>query len=848
MLSAFVEAYSDSKRLNNLLRSDYLSNDLKALHMKCQLCEQRDVYEIKSHLLPASYLKKLIGPRDYEHLFQASPFAGIEEYFGQSNLNTPWPEIKHLPVSPKAVFCEVCEKGFKVWEDECINKLEKFNDRISREFTQKLSATDSRFMTVELSLESNIIKMFFYSIIWRFLLLQQTKNVLHHLNTFDSLKAILNRHLLEKVQSVSENLIFDTYPDIVIYTTIHRELIANVVSASIKKGDPALFMLGPFNALIWGEWQLPFNELIPIEICNERLKIMANRSVQIPILKEEEWLKPVMEWNNYVSLIVQYPMYKAVSDAKNVSLREAMTILNTKAVSIAQSSTGQPMNAFYRAFRDLMGIGANLGNPIVKLPKSLFDFQIESMSIDEYLEGIANQLLSGSRTQLEKFMKTLKLSGNTTLKKYLAVLQVELGFFEITKFYHSNDDGMLKVAIKSFRDGVELDSQNISCLIGLGQALTHYGLITRKDNLVHEALLHFARLSPREGKYFYRGTALFELAKTKNLDTPNLLKAAAELEQDESDLVRHGSIFLATIYSVLALKNKGLYKKYFALAVLKYQEIIAAFPQEGAFSYKLGLLYRDVGMMLNSKGDLIKSTEYFAKSVAVSPHPDTYHNWGRSLEHLFDFNPHLDVWLNALSKYDKALELDPNHFQTLFISAALLLKTSARRILTEQDLQVVIDRLTQYVKLDEKNFDAFNRLGSGYLYKAISKKMDHELTEKAKSYFNKAILLNPRFAHPYANLANLHFVMAQKTNDPLEYKKSASYLLQALKRTANETTILLSTIQYVKTFDDYNLNEVRDILKLFVRQRKRLSHSDTATLSNVLPEVEKLIAKYRILY
>lgn len=144
----------------------------------CLLCQVNKATQTGSHMLPASLIASMIGPRDKEEGYVIKPtdIKPISSFYGRSNLKNSDPVPQKNEFVKDFFFCPQCEKRLAVLEGE-INPVlvKKIKDP-----NQKVNFPDlplnSGIAAVQCNnVNSTIFRLYIFSLIWRMCLLYRFK-------------------------------------------------------------------------------------------------------------------------------------------------------------------------------------------------------------------------------------------------------------------------------------------------------------------------------------------------------------------------------------------------------------------------------------------------------------------------------------------------------------------------------------------------------------------------------------------------------------------------------------------------------------------------------------------------
>ncbi|HTN38090.1 MAG TPA: hypothetical protein VL053_13510 [Arachidicoccus sp.] len=218
---------------------------------KCLLCNERTVFNIKSHLTPAGITTNTFGERDKEHIYTIdAEEKNVEEYYGRNHPQEESTEIKQEPNSKKGIFCKKCEEDLGQYESAVQDKLNGIIDNIGRGAAINVSSANAKYVNIDI--HSNILSVFFQSIIWRQCLQQTLEGKDNPLSRdqFEYLRALVVSNIAVPVKEIIKTDIIKT-PKLSIFTSYKTKEIPTFVNPHVLDTNPLIFFIGPIVLLYW---------------------------------------------------------------------------------------------------------------------------------------------------------------------------------------------------------------------------------------------------------------------------------------------------------------------------------------------------------------------------------------------------------------------------------------------------------------------------------------------------------------------------------------------------------------------------------------------------------------------
>ena len=262
---------------------------------KCLLCKIGKPYYIQSHLTPAGITENTYGERNKELIYTIdSKEKVIDKYFGRDYCQTETTEIKNAPNSRKGIFCRDCEIKLGNYEFEVQDKLNALINSLGRG-GYKINRTQAGIKYLSIDVHSNILIVFFQSIIWRQCIEQILDNNDNPLNdeSFELLRLIV----LENISIPTKEIIkidLSSNPKILLFTTYNTNStkISSFVNPSPIDSNPLLFFVGSINLLYWTDKNITekFTEKTKIHtnLLSDELSLDKGR---IAVVSTNDWSK-----------------------------------------------------------------------------------------------------------------------------------------------------------------------------------------------------------------------------------------------------------------------------------------------------------------------------------------------------------------------------------------------------------------------------------------------------------------------------------------------------------------------------------------------------------------------------
>jgi hypothetical protein len=318
------------------------------MEKKCELCGSPKVYDIKSHFTPRSISESTYGEKDKEYIVTISPFEGtIDEFYGREHPDAEPNHIKPQPNVGKAIFCKGCEEALGKFESECQNQL---NNAISALSTEEIKVfrTGRGVKYIKVPVPSNIMRMFYYSVVWRQCLEQLHVGADSSLNPveFQKLRSILNTELHKSLNEIAKSDSFKNYPQILVFTTQQKGVDTGFNNPSGINSNPEVFFIARTICLYWKEGDITSNfgriTHIPSRFLRATALLNAGLSEScIALIKEEEFERMKAPMINKVTRDFIMTHIQKVAKHKGVSLVHAAKYLEMEAQSLRVDDSPQ---------------------------------------------------------------------------------------------------------------------------------------------------------------------------------------------------------------------------------------------------------------------------------------------------------------------------------------------------------------------------------------------------------------------------------------------------------------------------------------------------------------------------
>lgn len=221
----------------------------------CFLCQKNKADKKGSHFTPIGMVKTVVGKRNFEHEITISPEKGkLDQFFGRSNLNNTEIEIHQSENVADFIFCTECENNLGKIESECIDKLYGFTKKIKDEKIQfKTTLKGNPYFEFQHP-NKNLLILFFYTIIWRQILLDSlTHKIQFPLGFTETLRNIINTEINKSRENIENSDQYIHYPNLIIYTSYHKDsdTTSYTYNPNPYPSNPELFTVGTYDVLIF---------------------------------------------------------------------------------------------------------------------------------------------------------------------------------------------------------------------------------------------------------------------------------------------------------------------------------------------------------------------------------------------------------------------------------------------------------------------------------------------------------------------------------------------------------------------------------------------------------------------
>ncbi len=224
----------------------------------CLLCKQKLADKTGSHYTPAGIIKRVIGKRDYEEAYGLTASeASTSKFMGRSNLNNTSTTIQKPEHVEDHIFCSDCEERLGILEGICHPVLDKMIDDLEAEkVSTKKTAKFNRYAVLP-KVHSNIMLVYFYSVIWRQALQQLLDFGTHIFDAqfMEDLRKIIHTEIYKTTQEIIDTDMSDYPPLSLLCTPHYDDLTACFINPNTTPSNPELFYVGPYNVLVWHQPQ-----------------------------------------------------------------------------------------------------------------------------------------------------------------------------------------------------------------------------------------------------------------------------------------------------------------------------------------------------------------------------------------------------------------------------------------------------------------------------------------------------------------------------------------------------------------------------------------------------------------
>ncbi len=221
----------------------------------CLICKTNKADKEGSHFTPIGMIKTVVGKRNYEHEITISPGKGeIDQFYGRSNLNNTDTEIHQSDNVADYIFCTECETNLGKIESECIDKLHDFSKKLVEEKLQLKVTTKGNACFDFTKPNKNVLTLFFYTIIWRQILLDSLLHKVQFPVAFiERLRTIINSEIKKSIADIEKSGDYVNYPKLIIYTSYHKDsdTTGYTYNPNPYPSNPELFTVGTYDTLIF---------------------------------------------------------------------------------------------------------------------------------------------------------------------------------------------------------------------------------------------------------------------------------------------------------------------------------------------------------------------------------------------------------------------------------------------------------------------------------------------------------------------------------------------------------------------------------------------------------------------
>jgi hypothetical protein len=309
--------------------------------MPCQLCGAEKVYHIQSHYSPRSITKGTFGDNEKEEIYSISPLKGtVDIYMGRANPKAVEGNVKGLPNAGKGIFCKKCEDAFGKLENICQAPLNKsLDDLYAGNFKPKRVREELKAFSI--SIPSNIMQLFIYTVVWRQCLQNKTEvgDGVLSVEEYNFLQSILLREIYKDSKNI-EKSDFSNFPRISIFTSKLNRDRDGWANVSPYKTNPELFFLGKYHILYFKNGRFVNKNLfsilgLPTFVLNPDINLQHNHDksiIGVVPLRIHEGLSLSLATKTADDMKMTF--YTKVAIHRHISLREAVRLTHEKADEI----------------------------------------------------------------------------------------------------------------------------------------------------------------------------------------------------------------------------------------------------------------------------------------------------------------------------------------------------------------------------------------------------------------------------------------------------------------------------------------------------------------------------------
>lgn len=222
---------------------------------KCLICLIRDANQKGSHYTPASLIKRPFGKVDYEEIYSiSSEESTVDVFYGRSNPDNTDPTIRAGEHKDDYIFCSDCERKLSFIEGQCSNELNLMLDS-DKQQNLKFSTTSkgNKYLVLQ-KLHSNLLTLFFYSVIVRQCIQQRLHGGSNAISSLleNPLREILLTEMYKSLDEINSSDVFSHAPRIIVITNLgQQDYSKNSVCPNDLKSNPNVFFMGIVDVLLF---------------------------------------------------------------------------------------------------------------------------------------------------------------------------------------------------------------------------------------------------------------------------------------------------------------------------------------------------------------------------------------------------------------------------------------------------------------------------------------------------------------------------------------------------------------------------------------------------------------------
>ena len=164
----------------------------------CLLCKNEKAISTNSHIVPAPLLNNVHGERNKEHSYGfSSSNSSVDEFYGRQFPQEHSTEIKKPNFSYDHILCDKCENYFGRLESLCNPLLKNIDNEHDINKIKNFQTNDIEYKEIQ-NLNSGLIQIYYYSIIWRLIIQDYIENdsfAKQIIPTEKNLRQILNNYI-----------------------------------------------------------------------------------------------------------------------------------------------------------------------------------------------------------------------------------------------------------------------------------------------------------------------------------------------------------------------------------------------------------------------------------------------------------------------------------------------------------------------------------------------------------------------------------------------------------------------------------------------------------------------------